>query len=104
MCGDEGENFQRGAIDGDERVSPLVDSRQRGRSILVELRNCTEGEPAFRGEDQCGLSTIVILRDLRQTVCGALQFPVQGEYELRKQEAPARVSMNGHLGDVEAGT
>ena len=79
VCGDEGENFRRDAIDGDERVSPLADSRQRGRSILVERRNCTEGELAFRREDQCSLSTIVMLRDLRRTARGALQFPVQGE-------------------------
>ena len=48
MSGNEGENFDRDAIDGDERVPPLADSFQRSRSIPVELRSMVEGEPVFR--------------------------------------------------------
>jgi len=48
------------------------------------------------------LYRMVILRDLR-TACNALQFLVQGEDELRRREALARVSVNGHLGVIEVG-
>ena len=44
MGGDERNNIQRDAIDGDERVPPLADIRQRRRNISVELRNIVEGE------------------------------------------------------------
>ena len=98
VCGDEGENFRRDAIDGDERVSPLADGGQCGRSVVVELRDCIEGEPAFRKDHQCSLSATFILRDLRRTVRDAFQFLVQGEDELREREALARISVNGHLG------
>ena len=46
--GDKGENVQRDAIGGDERVPPLANGRQGGRSILVELRNRVEGEPVWK--------------------------------------------------------
>ena len=43
MVGDEREDIQRDAIDGDERVPPLADIRQRRRNISVELGNIVEG-------------------------------------------------------------
>ena len=51
VCGDEGEDFRWDAIDRDERVSPLADGCQCGRSVVVELRNGVEGEPAFQRGD-----------------------------------------------------
>ena len=42
--GDEGEDFQRDAIDANEGVLPFANSCQRGRGILVESRNCIRGE------------------------------------------------------------
>ena len=44
-------------------------------------------------------SAAFILRDSRRTVRDTLEFLVQGEDELGKREALARVSVNGHLGD-----
>jgi hypothetical protein len=44
MGGDEGKDIQRDAVYMNEGVPPLADSRQRGRGILVELRNLIDGE------------------------------------------------------------
>ena len=44
MGGDEGKDVQRNTVYGSERVLPLADSHQRGRDILVELRNLIGGE------------------------------------------------------------
>ena len=41
--GDEGENLQWDAVDGNEGVPPLADNSQCGRNIAVELRNLFEG-------------------------------------------------------------
>ena len=97
VCGDEGENFRRDAIDRDKWISSLADGRQRGRGIVVELRNGIRGEPVFRRGDQCSPSATFILRDLRRTMHDVLEFLVQDD-ELRRREALARISMNGHLG------
>jgi len=44
MGGNEGKDIQRYAVDGDEGVTPLADSCQRGRSIPVESGNAVGGE------------------------------------------------------------
>jgi len=46
MGGDEGKDIQWDAVYSDEGVPPFADSRQRGRGILVKLRNLIEGEAA----------------------------------------------------------
>ena len=45
---DNGKNFLREAVDGDERVPPLADVCQRDRSVLIELRDHIEGEPVSK--------------------------------------------------------
>ena len=49
------------------------------------------------------LYRMVILSDLRRTACNALQFLIQGKDKLRRREALARVSVNGHPGMIEVG-
>jgi hypothetical protein len=44
MGGDEGKDIQRDTVYGNERVPPFANSRQRGRGILIKLRNLVEGE------------------------------------------------------------
>jgi hypothetical protein len=46
---DEGENFLREAIDGDERVPPLAYRRQSGRSLSVNSGDRTKGEAVSNG-------------------------------------------------------
>ena len=44
MGGDEGKDIQRNAVYAKEGVPPLPDSCQRGRDVLVQLRNIIESE------------------------------------------------------------
>jgi hypothetical protein len=46
--GDKSENVKRDAIDRDERVPPLADRRQRGRGVMVKLRNHIQSEAVPR--------------------------------------------------------
>ena len=46
VCRDEGEDFQRDAIDANEGVLQFANSCQRCRGILVESRNLVRGEAA----------------------------------------------------------
>jgi hypothetical protein len=80
--GDERENVERDAIERDERVPPLADSRQRGRGILIKLRNHIEGGtvPKWRLVWSLRVSGI---RNVQQRTRHALQLFVQSEDELR---------------------
>ena len=42
--GDEGKDIQRNAVYAKEGVPPLPNSCQRGRDVLVQLRNIVESE------------------------------------------------------------
>jgi hypothetical protein len=98
MGGDEGEDVERNAIDRGQRVLPFADSRQRGRGVLVELRNRIRSEtvpklwlawPPYTNE----------IHNVRRRIRHALQLLVQSEDELRNREAFAGVSMHVHGGD-----
>ena len=81
ISGDEREDVERDAIDRDERVPPLADSRQRGRGVLIKLRNRVEGGtvPKWRLVRSLRVSGI---RNVRRRVRHALQLFVQSEDEL----------------------
>ena len=69
--GDEREDVQRDAVDGDEGVLPLANGRQCGRSIPVESRNRVRGE------------TVEVVRML---------FFIQSDFPRRTAENMPRVS------------
>lgn len=104
MGRDEGKDIQRDAVYVKEGVPPLPDIRQRGRDVLVELRNIVESKAA----EEVSVSFLkisraspVIFRDLRRRICRMLQLLAQGEDELRKRKALSRVSMRVHRGAEE---
>ena len=98
MGGDEGEDVERNTVDRNQRVPPLADSRQRGRGVLVELRNRIRSEtvPKFRLAWQSCRNGI---RDVRWRMHHTLQLFVQSKDELRNREAFAGVSIRVHEGD-----
>ena len=42
--GDEGKDVQREAVDGNERVLPFANCRQRGRGVTIKLRDVIQGD------------------------------------------------------------
>ena len=105
MGGDEGKNIQRDAVYVNEGVSPLADSRQRGRDILVKLGNAIEGE-ATEEVSASFLKTsregTVIFRDVRRRICRVLQFFAQSEDKLGKRQALSGVGVRVHRGVGES--
>ena len=99
MGGDEGKDFQRDAVYGNERVLPLADGRQRRRCIPVKLRNLVEGETT---EQVSALpSPVMIFRNVPWRMDCVLQFLVESEDELGEGQALSRVSSRVH-GEDEA--
>jgi hypothetical protein len=44
MGGDEGKDIQREAVDGSERVPPFVNCCQRGRGVMIKLRDLIQSD------------------------------------------------------------